>query len=239
MTQKWNKLNQNIQSCQKCTRLIDYCKNIAKEKKRAFLKETYWGKPVSGFGDRNAELIIIGLAPAAHGANRTGRMFTGDNSGLWLYRALFQAGFSSHINSAHSTDSLKLNNAYITAAARCAPPQNKPSKDEFENCFTYLEQEWELLQNKKIFIALGKIAFDTLWKLIQIKEGLSALPKKPDFKHGKKIEYFSQKFQKKISIILSFHPSQQNTFTKKLTEPMFDSVFNEAIKTLKLNKNRR
>lgn len=230
----FDRLNKKIVSCKKCPRLIRYCKKIAVDKKKAFQNESYWGKPIPGFGDPLASIIIVGLAPAAHGGNRTGRMFTGDQSGLWLYRALFKKKLSNQINSTHASDALKLHNVYITAAARCAPPENKPTPKEFQNCSDYLEEEWDLLKNKKVFITLGKIAFDSLWKLILKKEGLIDATihkklKKPPFQHGLNFKYFSPSQQKDLTLLLSFHPSQQNTFTKKLTEEMFDSIFSEAL----------
>lgn len=234
-SENWIKLNSKITQCSLCPRLIKHCQKIAQEKKRAFMNEKYWGKPVPGFGDTKAELIILGLAPAAHGANRTGRMFTGDQSGLWLYRALYKAGLSNQSESLHMNDSLKLKNTFITASARCAPPMNKPNPKEFQNCFQYLEKELDLLQNKKTFIVLGKIAFDTLWKFLVKIEEKKPIPIKPKFQHGKCFSFESKILKRKISIILSFHPSQQNTFTKKLTEPMFDSIFMKAKKHLKLS----
>ncbi|MBN20555.1 MAG: uracil-DNA glycosylase [Bdellovibrionaceae bacterium] len=210
--------NQNIKipQCTLCPRLIEHCKNISEKKRKAFINEKYWGKPVPSFGDPKAKLFILGLAPAAHGANRTGRMFTGDRSGEWLYRALYKAGFSNQMESVHSTDSLKLKNAYITATAHCAPPQNKPTPEEIKNCLPYLENEIKWIPIK-VYLVLGQIALNSLWKT------LSPNQKKPKFKH-----LGEHRLPDGRVILMSYHPSQQNTFTKRLTEPMFDEVFHRA-----------
>ncbi len=202
-------------------RLRTHCEKTAQVKRKAFIEDLYWGKPVLGFGDKNAQFIIVGLAPAAHGANRTGRMFTGDQSGKWLYRGLYKARFSNQMESLHQHDRLKLKGVFITAAARCAPPKNKLTPKELKNCSTYLAWEIENLKNVKIFLALGKIAFDALWVLLKEK-GLTQ-GKKPKFQHGVQIPLVQNKY-----LLTSYHPSQQNTFTGKLTEPMFDKVFETA-----------
>lgn len=211
-------IQKEIAACTKCSRLIPYCQEIAREKRKAFLTETYWGKPVPSFGNLSAELVIVGLAPAAHGANRTGRMFTGDRSGEWLYRALHRAGFASQPTSTHRDDSLRLINTYITAVVKCAPPDNKPTLQEITTCSEFLKREILLLKKAKVYIALGQIAFNGVWPLIEKEK-----KKKPKFAHGTVIELSSGK-----TLILSYHPSQQNTFTGRLTEPMFDFIFNEA-----------
>jgi len=214
----WKALENEIVSCTRCPRLRTYCRNVAREKKREFREEEYWGRPVPGFGDHSARVWIFGLAPAAHGANRTGRMFTGDSSGNWLYKALYETGFANQPTSVHVEDGLKLTDVYISASARCAPPDNKPTKEEIENCSTYLDAEWSLLKRKKIFVALGAIGYDSLWKLLKAK-GV-ALPKgKPKFKHGLVVplgEY---------EIRASYHPSRQNTNTGLLTWPMWVGLF--------------
>ncbi len=220
-------INDDIIACTRCPRLIKYCKNIGKIKRKSFKNENYWAKPVPSFGDSKAEILIVGLAPAAHGANRTGRMFTGDQSGLWLYRAIFKAGFSNQITSTHSTDNLKLNNILISAVAHCAPPENKPSKIEIENCSQFLKNEIQSLKNIKVIITLGKIAFDETNKILKNLK-IDLLEKKKKFSHG-----ITQKYENDINVIASYHPSQQNTFTKKLTEPMFDSIFETAKKLIK------
>lgn len=207
-------LNKSITECNLCTRLRKHCLKIALTKKRSFAQETYWGKPVTGFGDPNASIVIVGLAPAAHGANRTGRIFTGDNSGLWLYRALHKAGLANQAESVSLNDGLVLKKAYVTCSVRCAPPDNKPTPQEFKNCSPYLKSELDLLTNKKVIIALGSIA---------AREVGNYLGKKIKFTHGNVTALDD------ITVICSYHPSQQNTFTKRLTEPMFDKVFERAI----------
>lgn len=217
MKNEWKALERSITSCSKCPRLRKHCLAVAKEKRRAYSNEEYWGKPVPGFGDPNAEIILLGLAPAAHGANRTGRMFTGDRSGEWLYRALFRAGLANQAESIARQDGLQLKNVYVTATARCAPPQNKPTKKEIENCRPFLERELELLSKARIFVGLGKIGFDAAFDLLKVNE------KRPKFSHGAEFQ-----FKNGIWLLGSYHPSQQNTFTGRLTEPMFDAIFERA-----------
>jgi uracil-DNA glycosylase family 4 len=182
----------------------------------------YWAKPLPGFGDPNARLLIIGLAPAAHGGNRTGRIFTGDRSGDWLYGALYAAGFANQPHSSHRDDGLKLRDCYVTAAVRCAPPNNKPTLIEFKRCRTYLVQELRLLRKTKVALALGKIAFDAF--LAAYQENGGQLPKpRPAFGHGLAVSLANGP-----RLICSYHPSQQNTFTGKLTRSMFENVFTQA-----------
>ena len=225
----WAVHDQKIVSCKKCPRLRKYCEKVVREKKREFRDQTYYGLPVPGFGDHRAKVLIVGLAPAAHGANRTGRMFTGDNSGLWLYRALYRAGFSNREKSLSKDDDLKLNQVFISAVNRCAPPGNKPEPDEILNCRPYLIQEMEMLAPLKGYLVLGQIGLKGLWAILpeEIKPS-RALPK---FGHGVEVPLKNGQF-----ILCSFHPSQQNTFTKKLTEPMLDQIF-DRLKTL-LNSKR-
>ena len=205
-------------SCERCLRLRQHCKKIAHEKRKSFANEEYWGKPVPSFGDAKARVLIVGLAPAAHGANRTGRMFTGDNSGLWLYRALNRAGFSNQPQSVNRADGVTLKDVMITTVVHCAPPENKPFPEEIQNCSEYLVKEIENLANLEGFIVLGQIALKGLWAVLPEEwKPVRAIPK---FSHGMKIQ-----LKNKIWIVGSYHPSQQNTFTKKLTEPMFDSIF--------------
>lgn len=189
----------------------------------------YWARPLPGFGDPKARLLIVGLAPAAHGGNRTGRIFTGDRSGDWLYETLYAFGFSSQPNSVHRDDGLKLKDCYITAAVRCAPPANKPAKEEFEKCRPYLIQELRLLKNVCVALALGKIAFDSFLKAYQENGGSVPKPR-PQFRHGGSIQ-----LRPDLTLIASYHPSQQNTFTGKLTRKMFHEVFRKAKKFLVLN----
>lgn len=214
-------ISKEVIACEKCPRLRRHCLKIATEKRRAFANETYWGRPVPGFGKPNANLVIIGLAPAAHGANRTGRVFTGDRSGDWLYRALHKAGFANQPNSSHRDDGLKLHHAYVTATVKCAPPDNKPTPEEIESCLPYLRAELAELKEASVYLALGKIGFDQGWNLFKEK-GLTSGPR-PEFKHLGEV-----KLKDGSWLLASYHPSQQNTFTGKLTEPMFDAVFTRA-----------
>ncbi|MBU6153211.1 MAG: uracil-DNA glycosylase [Bdellovibrionales bacterium] len=217
----FEKIKQEIEACGECERLRSHCVSIAREKKRQFREESYWGKPVPGFGDAKAKLLIVGLAPAAHGANRTGRMFTGDQSGLWLYRAVYKAGFSNQPTSAHREDGLRLKEAFITAVARCAPPANKPLPSEIEACSRFLKAELEQLNCVRAFLALGSVALRGLWRVLP--EDVKPFGKLPEFSHGGEIRLRDGRM-----IFCSYHPSQQNTFTKKLTEPMFDQIFNRV-----------
>ncbi|WP_339730791.1 uracil-DNA glycosylase [uncultured Gimesia sp.] len=224
---KWNQLNQNIVNCTKCERLLAHCQKIAAEKRKSFRDWEYWGKPVSNFGDPRAELLIVGLAPAAHGANRTGRMFTGDRSGDWLYRALFKAGFANQPQAESSDDGLQLHNCVITATCHCAPPANKPTREEVENCHPWLEQTVDLLP-VKVFLALGGIGWKAVLDFKKRQEKWTG--KRPAFSHGASFQFPDGHW-----LIGSYHPSQQNTFTGRLTEPMFDSVFEQVKSKLKEN----
>ena len=207
-------LNKKIENCTKCPRLSQYIREVAKNKVRRFADQDYYGKPLSGFGDVKGKLLIVGLAPAAHGGNRTGRMFTGDSSGDWLAKVMHRYGFASIPTSETSDDGLVLTNAYITAAVRCAPPQNKPTREEMEFCFDYLNQEYQILKNITIILCLGKIAYDAVCKLIKVK------PEK--FGHNKLFEYNS------VKILTSYHPSKQNTQTGRLTWKQWSAVFQKA-----------
>jgi uracil-DNA glycosylase family 4 len=203
-----------------------YRQAIAKEKRRQYRDWTYWGRPVPGFGDPAARLYILGLAPAAHGGNRTGRIFTGDRSGDWLYEALYEFGFSNQPTSLHKDDGLALSDCYIGATVRCAPPDNKPAPDEFERCRPYVREELRLLKNVRVVVALGKIAFDHYLKVCREEERPLPSPL-PVFGHGQ-----TCLLPWGVTLIGSYHPSQQNTFTGKLTRPMFHSVFGQARKVL-------
>jgi uracil-DNA glycosylase family 4 len=216
------KLEREITRCKLCPRLVKWREEIAHEKVARFRDCDYWGKPIPGFGDPGARLLIVGLAPAAHGGNRTGRMFTGDRSGDWLYRSLHKFGFASQALSVSLDDGLQLKDCYITASARCAPPQNKLLPQELKNCRPYLLREIRLLRNVRVVISLGKLAFDTVYDSFRELE-LTSLPKRPEFGHGKEYQLNERQI-----VIASFHPSQQNTFTGKLTEQMFDAVFHRA-----------
>lgn len=206
--------HREVTQCERCPRLRLWCKQVGEKKKRAFLDHDYWAKPVPSFGDPKAQVLIVGLAPAAHGANRTGRMFTGDNSGKWLYRALHEHGFANHDGYQNPQDGLKLNNAWITNIVHCAPPQNKPNAEELSQCFDHLLLELGLLENLKVVLTLGKMAWDTTLKAVM------PLTHKLKFEHGRVMSTTSN-----LRVIASYHPSQQNTFTGRLTKPMFDEVF--------------
>ncbi len=206
-------LNAKIIKCKKCPRLAKYIADVAKVKVRRYNDWDYWGKPLHGFGDPDAKLLIIGLAPAAHGGNRTGRMFTGDSSGDWLMRALHESGFANQPTSENKDDGLKLKSAYITAIVRCAPPDNKPEKQEIANCSCYLAEELKILKNVQVVLTLGALAFNTYTAMCNIR-GLK-------FIHGA-----SYKLSEK-TLIASYHPSRQNTQTGKLTWDAWIDVFNK------------
>lgn len=214
-------LEREITSCRLCPRLVAWREEVAKIKRKAFMDEDYWGKPVPGFGDPRAELLIIGLAPGAHGSNRTGRMFTGDSSGDFLFPALYRAGFASHQISRSLRDEMYLSNCWITAVCRCVPPDNKPSPGEISNCSDFLSREFSLLPVRGI-VALGKIAFEQTIHLL--KRYYHNLPSPPPFGHGVIFEP-----GKAIPwVIASYHPSRQNTQTGKLTSGMFADIWDTA-----------
>lgn len=217
-----DELNGRITSCRRCPRLVRWRERSAKSPPRRYSGQDYWAKPLPGFGDPNARVLIIGLAPAAHGGNRTGRMFTGDRSGDWLYGALYDAGFANQPNSDRRGDGLKLSECYITAAVHCAPPGNKPTRGEFDRCRPYLVEEIRLLHRVKVVIVLGKIAFDSFLAAYRENGGPVSKPR-PKFGHGATVE-----LGRGMRLICSYHPSQQNTFTGKLTKPMFQSIFDQA-----------
>lgn len=217
-----------IVSCERCPRLRDYCRRVAREKRRAFRDEVYWGRPVPGFGDPDARLLIIGLAPAAHGANRTGRVFTGDGaggSGDFLMSALHRNGFASIPTTRHPADGLKLFDAYIAAAVRCAPPDNKPTPEEVARCLPHLDAELDALRHVRVVVALGRIAFDAYLRLLATR-GTTIRPR-PAFGHG-----VSHALPDGQTLIGSYHPSRQNTNTGRLTAPMMRSVFGRARRAL-------
>jgi len=216
----WNNLNAQIVDCDRCTRLRAHCQSIAAEKRRAFLEWDYWGRPVENFGDSNARLLIVGLAPAAHGANRTGRMFTGDRSGEWLFRALYKAGFANRPESLRRDDDLHLIDCAITAACHCAPPDNKPTREETAACQPWLAATFDLVP-ARVYLALGQIAWQSV--LDEARRRLWQVGPRPKFGHGAVFAFGEGRW-----LLGSYHPSQQNTFTGKLTEPMFDAVFARA-----------
>ena len=218
-------LQQTISDCTRCPRLTTYRREVAKEKVKRFKDWDYWGRPIPGFGDSKATLYVLGLAPAAHGGNRTGRVFTGDRSGDWLYEALHVFGFANQPESVHREDGLTLKNCYVAAAVRCAPPANKPTKEEFETCRPFILEELRLLRRIQVVVVLGKIAFDEYLRTCQ-SIGMALSSPRPKFSHG--AEYV---LPGKVTLLASYHPSQQNTFTGTLTRSMFHQVFRRA-KTL-------
>ncbi|MGB2640641.1 MAG: uracil-DNA glycosylase [Candidatus Acidiferrum sp.] len=213
-----NILNEEIVACRKCPRLVEYREKVAREKRRAFREWTYWGKPVPGFGDAEAELLILGLAPAAHGANRTGRVFTGDRSGDFLYAALHKAGFANQATSERREDGLRLKNAYIAATIRCAPPANKPLPSEVANCRSYLVRELEILRPRAV-LALGKIAWDAYLEILK-QRGLIASRAGFSFGHGAEMDLPGDGTR----LFGVYHPSQQNTQTGRVTAAMYAQV---------------
>jgi uracil-DNA glycosylase len=216
-------LAKEVIACERCPRLRQYDTQVAETKRRAYRDWTYWGRPVPGFGDPGAKLLVIGLAPAAHGGNRTGRVFTGDRSGDFLYRALYETGFASQPVSVSRDDGMKLTDAYISAAVRCAPPDNKPKPDEFHNCRPYLEREIDLLKNLRVAVVLGRIAFDTYLAILRDR---GIIRSRAAFRFGHDVEY---RIAETLPVLIaSYHPSQQNTSTGKLTAAMLHRVFARA-----------
>jgi uracil-DNA glycosylase len=211
-----------LESCRLCPRLAVYREEVAREKRRAYKHETYWGKPVPGFGDVNARIVLLGLAPGAHGSNRTGRMFTGDSSGNFLYPALHRAGFASQPISVNREDDLVLKDMWITAAARCVPPGNKPSREEVATCKVWLEHDFSLLKNLKLILALGQIAHDAYLEMLKAR-GQKIIKGNYLFAHGALHE-----IEESLPMLDAYHVSFQNTNTGKLTEKMFDDVLEKA-----------
>ena len=214
-------LEAEIVACRACPRLVAWREEVARTKRAAFRDETYWGRPVPGFGDPDAELVVIGLAPAAHGANRTGRMFTGDRSGEWLYRALWRAGYANRAESVSRDDGLVLTGAYITAPVRCAPPANKPTPEEQARCRPYLERELDLLAAARVYLALGQIGYQAAARFFGVRP-------RPKFAHGLEVPLPGRPDRPDRTLLCSYHVSQQNTFTGRLTEAMLDDVFARA-----------
>jgi uracil-DNA glycosylase family 4 len=214
-------LTGEIVECRACPRLVAWREQVAREKRAAFRDEEYWGRPVPGFGDPAARLLVVGLAPAAHGGNRTGRIFTGDRSGDWLFGALHRAGYANQPTSVRRDDGLELCDAYIAAAVRCAPPANKPTIDERDRCLPYLVRELELLDRLRVVVVLGAFAYEALWRVLG-GAGVALPRPRPKFTHGLEVP------TPRAVIVGCFHPSQQNTFTGKLTVPMLDAVFARA-----------
>jgi uracil-DNA glycosylase len=222
-------LREEVISCVRCPRLVEWRERTAADPPRRYRGERYWGRPLPGFGDSRAAIVIVGLAPAAHGGNRTGRIFTGDRSGDWLFAALHRAGLSNQPTSDHADDGLRLTGAYITAVNRCPPPQNRPTTEERDNCLPFLVRELGLLRAAHVIVALG--AFAWTGSLLALRERGAELPRpRPRFAHGGevRIETPGSGGGRSWSLIGCFHPSQQNTFTGRLTEPMLDAVFARA-----------
>ena len=215
-------LHEQVIACERCARLRTYCGEVARVKRRAFVDWNYWGRPVPGFGDPRGWLWIIGLAPAAHGANRTGRVFTGDNSGNFLFAALHRNGFANQPTAVSRDDGLKLSGCYISATARCAPPANKPTLDEVSACADFLDAEWRLLPQKRVILALGKIAWNAALALAG-RNGIEQPRPRAAFGHGAELA-----LARDLTLLGSYHVSQQNTFTGKLTGQMFDAVMMRA-----------
>jgi uracil-DNA glycosylase family 4 len=209
-------------TCRRCPRLVAWREQVAVEKRRSFQDDEYWGRPVPGFGDPDARLVVVGLAPAAHGANRTGRMFTGDRSGEWLYRALYRGGFATQATSTGRGDGLRLRNAWVTAPVRCAPPANTPTAAERDACAGWFRAELAMLQGAQVFLCLGTFAYQSLWRALGASEVELPRPR-PRFGHGVELTLPGE-----TTVLLSYHPSQQNTFTGRLTEDMLDAVVGRA-----------
>ena len=223
------RLTADIVGCRRCPRLVRYREAVARAKRPAFREWEYWGRPVPGFGDPHARLLVVGLAPAAHGGNRTGRVFTGDRSGDWLYRALYRAGFANRPMSVSIDDGLELRECYIAAAVRCAPPQNKPTRSEFARCQPYLEREVTLLPNLQVVVVLGAVAMTAFLRTWRAT-GHSLRAPMPQFRHA------GRWFLPPIVLLASYHPSQRNTQTGLLQEAMFDRVFRSARRALEIRR---
>jgi uracil-DNA glycosylase family 4 len=218
----FNQLNEEVVVCARCPRLVIYREKIAREKRRAYMEWEYWGKPVPGFGDPNARVLILGLAPGAHGSNRTGRPFTGDSSGNFMYPVLHRTGFANQPKATHRGDGLVLTDAYITAAVRCAPPQNKPTPEEIANCAPFLDREIDGLTNVKLVVALGRIGFDAYLNYLKRRGEITS---KAPYVFGHGVKYVMPNGR---ILLASYHPSNQNTNTGKLTEAMFTEIFRRA-----------
>jgi len=214
-------LEGEVTRCRRCPRLVAWREQVARERRAAFASETYWGRPLPGFGDRAARVLVLGLAPAAHGGNRTGRVFTGDRSGDWLFAALWRAGLANQPQSTDRDDGLRLRDCWVTAAVRCAPPANRPTPQERDNCQPWAERELELLTEVRVIVCLGGFAWDAALR-IRAALGEPTPRPRPRFGHGRELA------AERWPLLGSFHPSQQNTFTGRLTEPMLDDVFGRA-----------
>jgi uracil-DNA glycosylase family 4 len=225
-------ISRRLIRCRKCPRLVEFRERVAREKKRAYQNHKYWGKPVPGFGDPRARLLLVGLAPGAHGSNRTGRMFTGDASGDWLYDALHRYGFANQAVSTSRDDGLRLKGCYITAAARCVPPGNKPTRAELDTCRGYLETELRLLERVGVVVALGRVGYEA-WLKAAGWWGMLPARERPKFAHGAEAELDG------VVLLCSYHPSQQNTNTGKLTRRMWYGIFERARELLRMAPAQR
>jgi uracil-DNA glycosylase family 4 len=214
-------LESEVTRCRRCPRLVEWRERVAREKRASFADWDYWGRPVPGFGDPDARILVLGLAPAAHGGNRTGRVFTGDRSGDWLFAAMYRAGLANQPASVSRDDGLRLNDAWVTAAVRCAPPANRPTPQERDNCLPWTERELTLLPRVRVIVCLGAFAWDSALR-VRTALGDPAPRPRPRFGHG------AEAAGERWTLIGCFHPSQQNTFTGRLTEAMLDSVFERA-----------
>ena len=221
MTSAMADLQERVSACRRCHRLVEWRERVARDKRASFRDDDYWGRPVPGFGDPNARVLIIGLAPAAHGANRTGRMFTGDRSGDWLFRALHKAGFANQAEAVDMYDGLVLKDIFITAAVRCAPPANKPLPSERDACRPWLEEELDLLDDVRVVVVLGNFSYAQTLRILGERGHPTPRPR-PKFGHGTEVSLGS------LTLLASYHPSQQNTFTGTLTEEMFDGIWTRA-----------
>lgn len=224
----WVSLERTLIGCEACPRLVEHREEVARVKRRAYRNESYWGRPVPGFGDRRARILLLGLAPAAHGANRTGRMFTGDRSGDWLYAALKRLGLANQAESTDRDDGLSLSDVFISAVCRCAPPGNRPTPGEMQRCAIFLDREFDLLDRLRVTVALGKIAWDAALRHGE-RVAPGTLPRpRPVFGHGAEGSIVARAGRPPVVLLGSYHPSQQNTQTRRLTRPMTDAVLRRA-----------
>ncbi len=224
MITNFEKLKKKIINCRKCPRLIKFRNKIIKNKRKQFINQKYWGRPITGFGDINGQILFVGLAPAAHGGTRTGRVFTGDKSSDFLYKCLYNANISNQNTSDHINDGLKLNNAFITAALKCVPPEDKPNKDEIIKCSNFFQKEINLLNNLKVVVALGKVAFDTCVNFYKINYGFSE-----KIKFGHNLKY---KLPNNIMLIGCYHPSPRNVNTGRINEKKMTNLFKGILKKI-------
>lgn len=214
-------LEADVVACRACPRLVEWRELVAVEKRASYRDEVYWGRPVPGFGDPDARIVVLGLAPAAHGANRTGRVFTGDRSGDWLFRSMHKAGLANQAESTSMDDGLRLTNAWVTAAVKCAPPDNKPLPSERDTCAPFLAREFVALRDARVVVCLGAFGYEAACRHFGVRP-------RPKFGHGVEVDA-SAVAGRPMTLLCSFHPSQQNTFTRRLTEPMFDAIFARAV----------